>query len=249
MRNIKLTIAYNGKNFKGWQSNKMGPSIEETLNTSLEQVLQQKITLQAASRTDSGVHARGQIVNFFTEKDNLDLEKLLSSLNSLLPSDIAITGIEEASEHFHPSLDCISKEYHYYICNCRWQHPINRHTSWHCPQKLDVDKMKQAAKYLIGKHDFSAFCNIKKKEPYDDYVRIIFDITIEALPNNQLRICIRGNKFLYKMVRNIVGTLAFVGMKKITVDEVKKILTCKKRTKAGITAPAHGLFLHAISYS
>lgn len=247
MKNIKLTVAYDGSHFLGWQNNKMGSSVEETLACVLEQILQQKVALQAASRTDSGVHARGQIVNFFLEKDT-DLKKLLVSINSLLPSEVAVVNISIEKEDFHPSLHSRSKEYRYYICNSSWQYPEYRFTSWHCPHPLHVEKMRAAAEYLIGEHDFSAFCNVKKNEFYEHCIRTIHAISIEEIHNNRISITVKGNKFLYKMVRNIVGTLVYVGNGKFSVEDVKSILEEKKRTEAGVTAPAHGLFLHQINY-
>lgn len=248
MKNIKLSIAYDGTDYLGWQDAKAGPSIEGQLREVLEQILQQPIKLQAASRTDAGVHARHQVVNFFSERESLDTHKLLISLNSLLPGSIAVTSIEEVNEKFHPTLDCSYKEYRYYICNSTWQYPEYRYTSWHYPMPLDIDKMEKASQKFVGTHDFSAFTNVKKNESYDDHTRQVLDVSIDRLAEQRLCIRVKGVTFLYKMVRNIVGTIVYAGCGKIGVDDIAAILHSKNRVEAGVTAPAHGLFLHRITY-
>jgi tRNA pseudouridine38-40 synthase len=248
MKNIKLTVAYDGKGYLGWQKTKMGSSIEGVLQGVLEQIFQVSVKLQAASRTDAGVHARGQIVNFLVDVENLDTSSLLISLNRLLPNDIAVTLVDVASQNFHPTLDCYHKEYRYYICNSRWQYPENRYYSWHYPSLLNRELMREAAQPLIGTNDFAAFTNVAQNEQYEDHTRTIYDITIESLPDQRLCICVKGVTFLYKMVRNIVGTIVTVGHGKRGVQDVERILRSKQRVEAGMTAPAHGLFLHQISY-
>jgi tRNA pseudouridine38-40 synthase len=246
--NIKLTIAYDGSNYLGWQKTSMGPSIEEALRSVLRQIFQHEIQLQAASRTDAGVHAFGQIVNFFTSKEKLDLHKLKISLNSLLPADIAVMQVERAEDIFHPTLDSIGKEYHYHLCYGSAQLPLHRHYSWHYPHKLDIVLMQEAARMLVGTHDFSAFCNFKKNSRYQDYLRDVQSINIIEMERERLRFEVSGNHFLYKMVRNIVGTLVYIGRGKIPIDALPGILTGNDRTKAGMTAPAHGLILHRVFY-
>lgn len=248
MKNIKLQIAYDGTEYLGWQKTKMGPSIEAALEEALQKILRHEVTLQAASRTDAGVHAAGQIVNFFTQK-NLPLEKLKHSLNCVLPRDIAVDMIEQARDTFHPTLDCIGKEYHYQLCYGQVQHPFQRFYSWHYPYPLDLQKIRETIPLLLGKHDFSAFCNAKKNSTYDHHIRDLETILLVEEPQDCLRFIIRGNNFLYKMVRNLIGTLVYAGCGKIEVKEVAKILSRKDRTQAGMTAPAHGLCLHRVLYS
>lgn len=248
MKNIKLLIAYDGTAYRGWQKTPTGPSIEESLERILEMILQHKVALQAASRTDAGVHAHGQVVNFFTDKENLDLKRLQLSLNQLLSADIAILKIEERPLEFHPTLDCKQKEYHYFVCKGSIQMPEHRYYSWHCPRLQQIQAMREATRYFLGKQDFSAFCNIRKQMHYESYVREVFDIRIEDIPKERLLFKIRGENFLYKMVRNIVGTLVYVGMEKLCVEQIPQILSSHNRTQAGITAPAHGLFLHQVMY-
>lgn len=248
MQNIKLIIAYDGGAYLGWQKTQEGPSIEAALQATLEQILQHPIHLQAASRTDAGVHAQGQVVNFVVAKEPFDLHRLHTSLNSLLPKDIVVLSSEAAPPQFHPTLDSTSKEYRYYLCLGPVQLPQHRRYSWHEHHPLDIEKMHAAATALIGKHDFSAFCNFKKNAHYQDFVREVHNIEILPLDGHRLCIRVEGSHFLYKMVRNIVGTLVYIGRGKIPLEELPQLLASQDRTKLGVTAPAHGLFLHQISY-
>lgn len=250
MHNIKLVIAYDGTAYLGWQKTPTGPSIEAALQNVLEKILQHEVALQAASRTDAGVHAVGQVVNFLTlhPPQKFGLDKLKISLNSLLPKDISVLSVEEASPHFHPTLDCKGKEYCYYVCWDHSQLPHQRLYSWHYPHSLSLEKMMESIPYLIGNRDFSAFCNHKKNASYKDFCR---DLTaIEIIENGPKNLCFRisGNHFLYKMVRNLVGTLVYIGRGKINKDDLPIILESGDRTLAGVTAPAYGLFLNAIYY-
>lgn len=248
-RNFKLTLAYDGTDFYGWQKTSTGPSIEGTLQEILEQILQEPIDLQAASRTDRGVHAYGQVVNFFSNRESLSLERLKQSLNRLLPKSMAVLSLEMVDASFHPTLDCTGKEYHYTICYGEAQIPQLRLYAWHYPYALDMKLMKDAAKILTGTHDFAAVCNFKKNAQYQHYVRTVTEIAFEELPQKQLRFKILGAHFLYKMVRNLVGTLLYVGRGKIAVEELLLILSSGDRTKAGVTAPAHGLSLFQVFYN
>ncbi len=248
MDNIKLTIAYDGTGYLGWQKTSMGPSIEETLQGILEKILQEKIVLQASSRTDAGVHAQGQIVNFFTHKETLDLQRFVISLNQLLPKDIAILHAERMAENFHPTLDVTKKCYHYTICMGHAQLPQHRFYSWHYPHALNVEAMRKGAAYFIGEHDFSSFCNFKKNSRYQHYVRTLYRVEVIPFEEERLRIEIEGDHFLYKMARNIAGTLAYIGNGKLDPTNVPMILQGHDRTKAGMTAPAHGLTLYSIHY-
>lgn len=246
MNNVKLTLAYDGTVYFGWQKTDNGPSIEESLQTALEKILQHPIKLQATSRTDAGVHAQGQIVNFFTEKP-LPPFKLQNALNGLLPPDISVLHAEYASPTFHPTLDCKSKEYHYSICYGPIQLPQHRLYSWHYPHSLNLHNMHLAAQYFLGSHDFAAFCNFKKNEVYDHHIREVTQIKLLPLENQRLLIKISGNNFLYKMVRNIVGTLVYVGAGKIPPENIPNIIEKQDRTLAGITAPACGLKLYQVT--
>lgn len=247
-RNIKLTIAYDGTEYHGWQKTKEGRSIEEVLENSLQQILQHEVSLQAASRTDAGVHAEGQVVNFFSERNALDLSRLCISLNQILPRDIAVFNCEEVDASFHPTLNATGKIYHYYVCASHFQMPHNRFYSWHCHYPLNIPFIREGAHILTGKHDFSAFCNQKKNYPQRDFQRHITEINLEEFGDHRLKFVITGHSFHYQMVRNLVGTLIFIGRGKINLDELPNIIATGDRTLAGVSAPAHGLFLHKVLY-
>lgn len=249
MHNFKMIVAYDGTNYMGWQKTFTGPSIESTLQQTLEQILQQSIILQAASRTDRGVHAIGQVVNFLALHSPVDLHRFKISLNCLLPKDITVISIEEAPVHFHPTIDCTGKEYRYFICFDTHQLPFHRLYSWHIHEpNLNIDLMKKAIPYLIGTHDFSSFCNTKKQAAYQNKERNVDSIEMIELENNRLCISIKGNNFLYKMVRTIVGTMIDIGKGKIQIEHLSEIMKALDRTKTGVTAPAHGLFLQEVFY-
>ncbi len=243
-----MRLAYDGTAYQGWQKTPTGPSIEESLQSVLEQVLQHPIRLQAASRTDAGVHARGQVANFQTHKP-VDLHKLQISLCCLLPRDIAVLEIAQERPDFHPTLDCIAKEYQYALCTGTVQMPQDRFYEWHYPHFLQVGAMREAIPFFLGEKDYAAFCNAKKNESYAHHRRLITHLSMEEVGYNKLIFTIRGNHFLYKMVRNIVGTLVYVGCGKIAVDQVAHILLKGDRKEAGMTAPAHGLTLVKVFYA
>jgi tRNA pseudouridine38-40 synthase len=246
--NLKLTLTYDGAAYLGWQKTAMGSSIEAILQNILERILQHPITLQAASRTDAGVHANQQVVNFFTSKSFINLERLRLSLNRLLPKDIIILIIEEAPFSFHPSLDAVRKEYHYYICTGSSQLPIHRFYSWHVPYVLDYCSIQKALSTIIGTYDFTAFCNRTDKISKDNFCTI-YETEILSLAENRFYFRIHGNRFLYNMVRILVGTLIDIGKYKISLDSFSALLKSNHhRSFAGVTAPPHGLFLHRVQY-
>jgi tRNA pseudouridine38-40 synthase len=246
--NYKLVLSYDGTSFFGWQKTSTGMSIEEALEKALLQLLQEeKISLQAASRTDRGVHAEGQVVNFVTEKA-LDLRSFHKGMNALLPKEISVKTVEVEEPSFHPTLGCTAKEYHYFLCNSPVQLPFHRHFSWHVSTQLDLEEMQKAALFFLGQKDFSAFCN-ERSEWDRESVCEIFEVSITPLEENRLRISVVGDHFLYKMVRNIVGTLVYIGMGKLSSDSLPQIFESKDRTQAGVTAPAHGLTLKKVFYN
>ncbi|MCH9627044.1 MAG: tRNA pseudouridine synthase A [Chlamydiales bacterium] len=244
MHNICLVIAYDGTPFLGWQKTGHGASVEEALQSVLEQILQEPIQLQAASRTDRGVHAQGQVVNFFTHKN----PPKAISLNRLLPSTIRVLAVKHMPPDFHPSLDAKGKLYTYSLNWGPIQLPFDRLYAWHVPYALDIQEMKTAARHLIGEHDFSAFCKNHPGAQYAHTRRHIESIEIARQDPGQLKIAIRGNHFLYKMVRALVGTLVHVGRGKLKSDAIPRILASHAREEAGQTAPAHGLTLEEIYF-
>ena len=244
--NYKLLIAYKGTHYKGWQKTALGNSIEEMLERSIHQILRKTVPLQAASRTDAGVHAEGQVVNFLTDAPLPNLRRFLHGLNGTLPRDIRILSIEKTALSFHPTLHAIGKHYTYWICNQPVQLPFYRDLSWHFPYPLHIDLMQKSAEHLLGTHDFSAFCNERSLWTRDP-VCTLTSIQIQPI-DTRLCICIKGDHFLYKMVRNLVGTLAYVGCGKIPLDAIPSILSNQARVRAGVTAPAHGLSLNKVLY-
>lgn len=245
--NIALKIAYDGSQFFGWQKTSLGISVEHMLQTHLEQILQEKVDLQAASRTDRGVHAEAQVVNFLTAKAQKPVE-LQKSLNALLPKTIRVLFASYMPICFHPTLAVEKKEYHYHICLEAIQLPQERLYAWHVPYKLNFEQIASASLHFLGEHDFSSFCNFRKNLNYKDKIRTIESLEFFLPKKNHLIFAIKGNNFLYKMVRNIVGTLVYVGRGKIQAEAIPSILQEKKRALAGITAPAHGLTLKKIYY-
>lgn len=247
--NIKLLIAYDGTNYLGWQKTPTGNTIEGALSGALSTALRFTPLLQAASRTDAGVHAHGQVVNFIMESPPPDFGKLRHSLNALLPHDIRVYEASLAADAFHPTLDCSGKEYRYFLCFARVQKPHRRLYCWHRPNAAAAPAAIEAvAQQLVGCHDFSAFCNFRKQQKYETTVRTIDSIRCEEAEHGECCLIIRGNNFLYKMVRNIVGTLVYIAEGRLGAEELPEILAGKKRTSAGMTAPACGLTLHRVFF-
>ena len=244
MKRIKLTIAYDGTNYCGWQIQPNGITIEEILNKALSKMTGEEILVIGASRTDSGVHAMGNVAVFDTET-TIPAEKIAVALNQRLPDDIVITKSEEVPLDFHPRYCNCSKTYEYHIINTRIPIPTKRLTNYFVSYVLDIDKMRQAASYLVGEHDFVSFCNVRTD--VENTVRSITDLDI-LTNGNEITIRITGNGFLYNMVRIIVGTLIRVGRGFYEPEKVKEILEAKDRKAAGVTAPAHGLMLVEIKY-
>ncbi len=244
MKRIKLTIAYDGTNYCGWQIQPNGITVEEVLNKALQKLMGEPILVIGASRTDSGVHAMGNVAVFDTET-TIPPEKIAIALNQRLPDDIVITKSEEVPLDFHPRYCDCSKTYEYHIINTRIPIPTKRLTNYFVSYDLNIDHMKEAASYLVGEHDFVSFCNVRTD--VENTVRTI--TALDILTNgNEITIRITGNGFLYNMVRIIVGTLIRVGRGYYEPVKVKEILEAKDRKAAGVTAPAHGLMLMEIYY-
>lgn len=241
-----MTVAYDGGAFFGWQDNLQQRSVEAELRKVLEKILQQPIRLQAASRTDVGVHAEGQIVNFLIDLPQIDLPALQYSINSLVPEDIVVTSLWEAAADFHPTLNSIRKEYHYLLCSCEVQLPLRRHFEWHYFCVLDIERVRQAAQALVGTHNFQAFCNQRKGLNYTDYRRTLFRLDCIELSDQCYRFELEGDAFLYKMARNIMGALVYVGCGRMTLTELSELLVHGDRTLGAVTAPAHGLTLKRV---
>ena len=251
VRNIRLTIEYDGTNYNGWQMQRLGgknrnnvKTIQETIQDALNKILQEDVKLLASGRTDSGVHALGQVANFRTNS-NIHPKVIQKALNSLLPPDIAIVNAKEIHKEFHATYDAKSKLYRYTICPLPFPHPLNRFYAYTVYHPLDIALMRQEAKVLIGRHNFKSFQARDKKEK--NTVRTIKKLVIK--PDKEfIHIDIEADGFLYNMVRNIVGTLIEIGRGKLGKGVLKKILEAKDRRLAGPTAPAKGLCLVRVRY-
>jgi len=244
MRNIKLTIEYDGKDFNGWQKQPNKLNIQGEIERAIEYITGEKVDLIASGRTDAGVHAIAQVANFKTES-NIPLEKIPIALNTKLKRSIRIIKAEEVEERFHSRLNCKKKTYRYVINNSLEGTAIYRNLETHIPQKLDVEAMKKAIKYFEGEHDFKAFKASGTSSKSS--VRTIYETKIYK-DNEKIYIELTGNGFLYNMVRIIAGTLLDVGIGKIQPEEISSIIEAKERTKAGKTLPAHGLCLMEVTY-
>ncbi len=245
MRNIKLIIEYDGTAFHGWQIQPGLETIQGVIKERIAQITQGEVNLIGAGRTDAGVHALGQVANFQTES-TIDLAALQRGLNSLLAPDIVITAIEEVAEDFHARFSARSKTYEYHILNCAYPSVFLKAYAWFIPHKLDLDSMERCGRLLIGSHDFSSFRASGDESRHS--VREVIHFEIERREGDLIIIVIEANAFLREMVRSIVGTLVDVGRGKTSAEEFKQIFEAKDRRKAGMTAPAQGLFMKEVKY-
>ena len=245
MRNIKLTIEYDGKDFNGWQKQPNKLNVQGEIERAIETVTGEKVNLIGSGRTDAGVSALGQVANFKIENNRLPIEKMAYAINSQLKKSIRVKKAEEVEERFHSRYTCKKKTYQYTINNSEQGTAIFRNIQYHFPLKLDENKMNEAVKYLIGKHDFKSFKASGTSSK--NSVRIIYDAKVTR-DGDLVKIELTGSGFLYNMVRIISGTLLDVGQGKIEPEMVKQILEKKDRALAGKTLPANGLCLMRVDY-
>ncbi len=245
MKNIKLTIQYDGTRYNGWQNQK---NTANTLQTKLETVLSRMVSaptaLAASGRTDAGVHAAAQVANFKADTP-LTCAEIVAYCNEYLPADIAVLRAEEAPERFHSRLNATGKTYVYRIWNSEIHNVFERQYLYALPQPLDLAKMRAAAALLCGTHDFQSFCAAKPGKK--STVRTLHSIAIEQ-HGSEVRLVFNGNGFLYHMVRILVGTLVEVGLGKRDAATMPAILATKQRSEAGVLAPAQGLCLAQVFY-
>lgn len=242
----RMVIAYDGTDYAGWQVQPNGLSIQEVLQKTLSQILQQPVHVTGSGRTDAGVHALGQVGHFVTEKE-FQVEKLLISLNSLLPKDIRVRILESGPLDFHARYSAIRKTYHYHITT-GFRDPFRRRYSTHHPYPFDVHAVKKAAQFFIGTHDFTSFANeASAGSASRDPVRELFRLDIFE-EEHGYRFEFEGEGFLYKMVRNIMGTLLDVGGGKLKAECIPDLIHARDRKKTGKTAPPEGLFLIRVDY-
>lgn len=245
MRNIKLTIEYDGKDFNGWQKQPNKLNIQGSIEQAISQITGEEIDLQASGRTDAGVHALGQVANFKTNSQ-IPIEKFAIAINTKLKRSIRIIKAEEVDEKFHSRLSCKRKTYRYIINNSEQGTAIYRNLETNIPNHLDEEKMNEAVKYFIGEHDFKAFKASGTSSKSS--VRTIYKAEVFEMPNNRIYIELTGNGFLYNMVRIIAGTLVDVGTGKIQPEDIEKIIESKDRSLAGKTLQPNGLYLLNVKY-
>jgi tRNA pseudouridine38-40 synthase len=245
MRHIRLVVEYDGTGLHGWQRQANGPTVQQHLEEALARLVSHEVTVTGASRTDAGVHARGQVASFRTDKP-IPLHGIRRGLNSLLPAQIAVRDATEVADDFHPRFSALGKHYRYTILARADRSPRWRDRAWHHAEALSIDAMREGAAHLIGEHDFAAFraagCTAKTT------MRRVDSVAVERT-GELVEIDVRGNAFLRNMVRIIVGTLSEVGTGRRSPGQVAEILALRDRTRGGITAPPQGLELVAIDYA
>jgi tRNA pseudouridine38-40 synthase len=244
MRHIRLVVEYDGTGLHGWQRQANGPTVQQHLEEALARIVSHEVTVTGASRTDAGVHARGQVASFRTDKP-IPLHGIRRGLNSLLPAQIAVRDAAEVADDFHPRFSALGKHYRYTILARADRSPRWRDRAWHHAAALSIDAMREGAAHLIGEHDFAAFraagCTAKTT------MRRVDSVAVERT-GELVEIDVRGNAFLRNMVRIIVGTLSEVGTGRRPPGQVAEILALRDRTRGGMTAPPQGLELVAVDY-
>lgn len=242
LRNIKLTLQYDGSDYHGWQVQDNAVTIQSVVEAAIEKITGQKSCAVGCGRTDSGVHALGYICNFRSDT-KIPAEKIPYALNANLPGDIVCIKAEDAKEDFHAKSSAVKKRYTYFINNSPFPDIFSH--SWHVRYPLDLSAMQEAAKAFLGEHDFLGFAS--SGFSVKTTVRTIYSLDVTK-ENNLIIIDITGNGFLYNMVRIIAGTLVYAGSGRLAASDMPEIIASRDRSRAGITAPADGLFLSEVYY-
>ena len=245
MRNILLSLCYDGSNYHGWQVQKNALSVQEVFQGALSRILSECVDIKGCSRTDAGVHANMYCVSMKIDSA-IPCERLKMALNRFLPQDIAITHAMEVPIDFHARYSCTGKEYIYKIWNAQVRNPFLNGRAFHYWYPLDVEKLNLAAKNFLGTHDFTSFCTLDSRNP-ENLVRTVKEFVVEK-KDNLVTMRVTADGFLYNMVRIMVGTLLRVAMGKLEPDDVSEIILAKDRAKAGPTAVPHGLYLNKVFY-
>lgn len=245
MRRIRLVVAYDGTNYHGWQVQPGAVTVEQVLNEALSQLMGEEIAVIGASRTDSGVHSRGNVAVFDTE-NRMAADKVCLAVNQRLPEDVRVLSSEEVALDWHPRKRRCVKTYEYKIYNQRVEMPDKRLYTYFFYYKLDLEAMRQGAAYLLGEHDFKSFCSARTQ--VTDTVRTVYSLSVERDREDVVTLRIKGSGFLYNMVRIIAGTLIQVGAGRLAPEEVGNMLAARDRRAAGPTAPAKGLTLAGMEY-
>ncbi len=244
MKRIKLVVAYDGTKYNGWQVQPSGVTVAGEIDRALSQLLGEPIAVAGASRTDAGVHALGNVAVFDT-KTKIPAEKICYALNQRLPDDIVIQDSCQVPLEFHPRYCDSVKAYQYRILNCKFPLPLERFDTYFYYRSLDIEKMREAAQYLVGTHDFKSFCSVHAQ--VKTTVRTLYNLSVER-DGGIITISASGNGFLYNMVRILAGTLLQVGIGEKHPEDMPEILAACSRTAAGPTAPARGLTLVGIQF-
>lgn len=245
--NYKLIIAYDGTAYSGWQVQPNATSVQALIQDAIKTITRREVTLIGSGRTDAGVHALGQVAHFFCDL-SLDLFRVIASINGLLPKDIRVLSIEEMPLTFHAQHNAIRKTYRYHLNLESFQNPFRRSYSWHVHGAINLDVLKEASQMFIGTHDFTSFANESYKgSAAKDPVRNLQHVNIMP-EEGGVYLELTANGFLYKMVRNIVGTLVEIAAGKLPVKVIPEMFAAKDRRVAGQAAPPHGLFLVQVDY-
>ncbi|MBR3947812.1 MAG: tRNA pseudouridine(38-40) synthase TruA [Clostridia bacterium] len=243
-RNLKLILRYDGSTFHGWQMQDNAITVQECVSEAIERILSKKVTIYGCSRTDSGVHANTFCCNFKTHTDK-DCEAIRKGIDAVLPQSIAVLGCEDVPLDFNARFSCKGKEYIYKIWNSNVKNPFLTNYALHYPYYLDAEMLDKEVKSFIGTHDFSAFCAAGATTLSN--VRTVTDCSVKR-EGDLITFSVTGDGFLYNMVRIMVGTAIYIGRGKIPKGSIPDIIKSKDRTKAGITAKPHGLYLNKVYY-
>ena len=242
--NILLIVAYDGTNYYGWQRQSGFMTVQQRLEEALAQLYKKDIVVWGSSRTDTGVHCMGQGALYKTEQ-NIPIDRLPYAVNAFLPNDIVVNKAYIVDDDFHPQYSVIDKTYEYRIQNADFRDPmLNNYTDF-IHYRLDIEKMQQACRYFLGEHDFKAFC--ASGSDAKTTVRTIYELSVKK-EGRMIAIRVRGNGFLYNMVRIIAGTLVYVGLGKIAPEEITDIIESRDRARAGKTLVPNGLTLLEVNY-
>lgn len=239
VRRVMIYVAYDGTDYHGWQLQPESITIEGELNRALSDLLKEDIKVIGASRTDAGVHSMGNVAVFDTVS-RIPADKFPYALNERLPDAIRVLKGVEVNNDFHPRKCDTKKTYEYHILNTQFEIPIKSRYTYHVYNSLDVERMNAAAKFFIGEHDFTSFCSVNTQA--ESHVRTLYDVNV-VRAEDEIIVSVKGNGFLYNMVRIIAGTLIDVGKGKIEPEQITDIINAMDRSKAGPTAPAKGLLL------
>ena len=248
MLKIKLTLAYDGTAYHGWQAQRSGTGVQDKVEMALSRLFPGASQLESASRTDTGVHALGMVAHFEVPAEELRMppRQIPLAINACLPDDIRVTAAARVPASFHARFGATGKQYRYQVWNHPAMNPLLRTQAWHVPRPLDLAAMREAAEFFVGTHDFRSF-TAKRAGVLGDPVRTLTRCEVRR-GGSQLSFVIEGGGFLYKMCRGIAGTLVQVGEGRFTADQVKEMLTRHDRRVAGVNAPAHGLVLWKVFY-